>query len=289
MDFVIQFFLAIWEVDPGLAILAVLSVISFISFTVLVITKVVRGAIAATRQIDTWMQESGRLTRAEAANPELGQEAPALVNLLLTHGKMSRNAVRATVLDLAARGAVSLHQPDNDPGRTVLLAVRESTIPLTPYESRVLTELRRAGTGVRLASMPMLQATGLRRWHRLFRREVQAEARERGLTYLDTSILTKTIASTFVPFSVCGFFAGLGPIVVVIYIVATIVVGERSRVWLTRDGRAVLSRWLGVRGWLHAHEVFADLPPAAVAVWGRYLAYGAAMDVLRPAAATRPS
>ncbi|MFD0819180.1 hypothetical protein ACFQ0D_12890, partial [Micromonospora zhanjiangensis] len=45
----------------------------------------------------------------------------------------------------------------------------------------------------------------------------------------------------------------------------------------------VAARWLGVRGWLTGHESFADLPPAAVAVWGRYLPYGAALGVTRVA------
>ena len=51
--------------------------------------------------------------------------------------------------------------------------------------------------------------------------------------------------------------------------------GERD----TAAGRAVAARWLGVRNWLRGHPQFADLPPASVAVWDRYLAYGAAVGV----------
>jgi len=40
-----------------------------------------------------------------------------------------------------------------------------------------------------------------------------------------------------------------------------------------------------VRDWLRGHEQFADLPPAAVMVWERYLKYGAAVGASRLASA----
>ncbi|HEX6872134.1 MAG TPA: hypothetical protein VF163_13635, partial [Micromonosporaceae bacterium] len=57
--------------------------------------------------------------------------------------------------------------------------------------------------------------------------------------------------------------------------------GER----VTEAGRAVAARWLGVRDWLRGHESFADIPPAGVAVWDRYLPYGAALGTTRLASA----
>src|SRR5262249_53648756 len=56
-------------------------------------------------------------------------------------------------------------------------------------------------------------------------------------------------------------------------------VGERS----TPAGREAASRWLGVKSFLRGHSAFADLPPASVAVWDRYLGYGAALGVTRVA------
>jgi hypothetical protein len=54
---------------------------------------------------------------------------------------------------------------------------------------------------------------------------------------------------------------------------------ELRRRWqLTPSGRERAAHWLGVRDWLRSFPAFADLPPAAVAVWDRYLAYGAALD-----------
>src|SRR5205814_739497 len=57
--------------------------------------------------------------------------------------------------------------------------------------------------------------------------------------------------------------------------------GERD----TDAGRAVAARWLGVKAWLRNTEAFADLPPAAVAVWDRYLSYGDALGTTRVASA----
>src|SRR5262249_4628662 len=57
--------------------------------------------------------------------------------------------------------------------------------------------------------------------------------------------------------------------------------GERD----TPAGREVAARWLGVRAWLRGHEAFADLPPAAVTVWDRYLSYGAAVGATRVSSA----
>src|SRR5690242_3656317 len=106
--------------------------------TVMLISKVVHGIVGSSRQVHTWMRDSGRLTHPDAATPDLGSEPPALVNLLLTRGKISRAAVLATVLDLAARKAVTLHQPDNDPRGTVVMATAPATDDLTAYERRVL-------------------------------------------------------------------------------------------------------------------------------------------------------
>ena len=57
--------------------------------------------------------------------------------------------------------------------------------------------------------------------------------------------------------------------------------GERD----TAAGRAVAARWLGLKTWLRNTAAFADLPPAAVAVWDRYLAYGDALGATRVASA----
>jgi hypothetical protein len=271
--------LSIWQFDRGVAILFLLCVISFLVMTGVLVSKIVRSVRATTKQIRTWMRDSGRTTPPDTPNPELGAESPALVNLLVTRGKLSRDAVRATVLDLAARGAVELYQPGTDPAGTVILATHEIDGELTTYERRVLDELRPCPPRTVLFGLPFLQPKGMRRWHRQFRREVQEEARGKQLTFLDSSIMGKAVMACATPCGVIGFFGGLGPFVILLFVVLIPIYNGRSRAWLTVAGRSALGRWLGVRLWLQAHEVFAELPPAAVAIWGRYLAYGAALEV----------
>jgi hypothetical protein len=53
--------------------------------------------------------------------------------------------------------------------------------------------------------------------------------------------------------------------------------GERD----TPEGREVARGWLGLREFLRRDEVFAELPPSAVAVWDRYLSYGDALGTTR--------
>src|SRR5206468_7840809 len=47
----------------------------------------------------------------------------------------------------------------------------------------------------------------------------------------------------------------------------------------TKAGRAAWARWLGLQEYLGRDENFASAPPAAVAIWDRYLAYGVALGV----------
>jgi len=56
----------------------------------------------------------------------------------------------------------------------------------------------------------------------------------------------------------------------------------------TPEGRAAAARWLGLRRYLSEDGTFSDAPPAAVAVWDRYLSYGAAMGVAAAAVRALP-
>jgi Predicted membrane protein (DUF2207) len=47
----------------------------------------------------------------------------------------------------------------------------------------------------------------------------------------------------------------------------------------TPAGAEAAARWLGVREYLGRNEVFPTLPPTSVAIWDRYLGYGAALGV----------
>jgi hypothetical protein len=60
--------------------------------------------------------------------------------------------------------------------------------------------------------------------------------------------------------------------------------GERD----TPAGRETASRWLGLRTLLADDPLFAEYPPAGVAIWDRLLAYGAAMGVAHGAVRVLP-
>ncbi len=63
---------------------------------------------------------------------------------------------------------------------------------------------------------------------------------------------------------------------------AVVLVGAARRLGGERDtpaGRDAASRWLGLRAMLANDPLFASQPPAAVAIWDRLLAYGAALGV----------
>jgi hypothetical protein len=191
VGYIIEVVSAIFSFDVGVGVVFVLAAIGFVATTVLLVTRAIKAMMAAAEQSQVWLRDSGRLTHADAATPELPAEPPAVVNLLLTRGKISRTAVRATVLDLTARGELTLYQSDREPNSTVILNVRRTGAALTAYEERVMREIEgKFGTlaaPVRLSSLAFLQPQGMRRWHRQFRKEVQADARQRGLTRLDAT------------------------------------------------------------------------------------------------------
>jgi hypothetical protein len=119
-----------------------------------------------------------------------------------------------------------------------------------------------------------------------FRKGVTTDARTRKLVgRAGTTGGTKTIMLlTALP--AAGIIVAVPPLWIVTpfvwvgLLLASIVLLARGRTYvLTSDGRAAAAHWLGVRSFIADHGNFDDLPPAAVAVWDRYVAYGAAMDL----------
>jgi hypothetical protein len=230
---------------------------------------------------------------AGPATMDLGPESPAVVNHVV-HRRLTANAVPATLLDLAARGWAEVFAPHE--GATM---VRLKTVPpagvapagasaLTSYETQLLDAIRKvAGEGDlpadRLAAA--LNPSTPWFWAR-FRMSVSRESKQLGLVdrpKIARILLTADIA----PFVLCAGLAlinpgllGLGiPLLFVLWPIAWYLAIRRAPDHLTPTGRAVASRWLGVRAFIQGTGSLDDLPPAAVAVWDRYLAYGAAMDL----------
>jgi len=268
-------------------------------------------AVAAVATL-AWLAAYGLVllvTRSAAPVPgpptmDLGAEPPAVVNLLANRWtRPDEDAAEATLLDLAARGFFAIRQPSADAAHSTIhvAAGPRGDGALLPFERRVLDRVRAAAVGgaVPLTALTFRdekQATG---WRRRFDAEVVAHARRLGLSRPRIGRTTRTVlgATALVPSVAIA-------VAVALWIETTATAEEKGGGWASmvvtgailmsifgyvagryrgeRDtpaGQAAASYWLGVRSWLAAHETFEDLPPAAVAVWGRYPAYGAALGV----------
>ncbi|WP_230416590.1 DUF2207 family protein [Micromonospora tarapacensis] len=240
-----------------------------------------------------WLATRPVMPAPAPATMELGNERPAVVSLLVNRWSVTEDAVESTLLDLAARGFFELRQPGDDPTHTTvhLPATRPDDSTLRPYEHRVLSRIRSlAIDGVLpLTALTFRDRAHARTWNKRMIAEVVADARAAGLSRRRfgptvTSALTAAamVVAVLVGYAAArsmgqgwhnfGYFVGVLTLVV-LSTISSRSPGERD----TPLGREVAARWLGVQSWLRAHEQFHELPPASVAIWDRYLGYGAAV------------
>jgi hypothetical protein len=240
---------------------------------------------------------------AAPATMELGPESPGLVSLLVNRWTLTEDAAESTLLDLAARRFFELRQPGDDPMQTTvhLPANPPDASGLRPYEAQVLDRIRGLAVGgvVPVSALTFRDEGQATTWNKRLRASVVAEARAAGLSRrrLGPAVVTLLAAVAAGAGVVVGLAAvhygigkpddaspGFGTGLVVFFLLSLLggrPLGERD----TPAGRAAAARWLGVRDWLRGHEQFAELPPAAVAVWDRYLGYGAAVGATHLASA----
>jgi hypothetical protein len=243
--------------------------------------------------------------RPAPPTPDLSDEPPAVVNLVGNGWELNEDAVEATLLDLAARRHIELRQPGSDPRQTTVhLRDTSDAQPgnLTDYEGRVLDRVRGLAVGgvVPISALTFRNEDQEKGWEKRFRTEVIADAKARGLTRRRfdgpvVSLLEIVAAVAAIGLAVAtahweswaefdedsqGAWVWVGFMAFVVLGASVAGVnGQRH----TPAGVAAAQRWGGVRAWLHGHEEFAQLPPASVMVWDRYLAYGAALGVTRVA------
>ncbi|MDT3441060.1 MULTISPECIES: DUF2207 family protein [unclassified Pseudofrankia] len=247
------------------------------------------------------------LTRPRRVSPTAptqdfgGDEPPAVVSLLAHGWEHTGDAARSTLLDLAARRRLELRQPGGDPRQTTIHLPRQagddSDAGLTNYERRVLDRVKGLATGgvVPMTALTFRDPGQAKAWSRRLKAEVIADARRRGLTRRRFSRQIKTVLMVAAAAATLAVLVATlhydhrahphdnpaAPVTIVTLLVlagiANVSLGERD----TPAGRAVAARWLGLREFLRGDEAFAELPPAAVAVWDRYLSYGSALGVTR--------
>lgn len=243
--------------------------------------------------------------RPMAPTPELAEEPPAVVNLLGNGWQLNEDAVEATLLDLAARRHLELRQPGSDPRQTTVhLRTAADAQPgeLTSYERRVLERVRGLAVDgvVPISALTFRNEDQERGWERRFRAEVISDAKARGLSRRRFDGPVISLLELVAVVAAIGVAAALAhweswaefdedsqgmwvPAGFAAFIAMSVVVGGIGGQRHTPAGLAAAQRWLAVRAWLRGHEEFTRLPPAAVMVWDRYLAYGAALGVTRTA------
>jgi Predicted membrane protein (DUF2207) len=235
-----------------------------------------------------------RPPRPEPGPPtlDLGPEPPAVANFLVHDFRVTRDAVPATLLDLAARRLVEIEE--RGPGSYVCRLEKASDGGLTSYEQRVLDLLRsRASGGIvpaeALTTGPKEES---KRWWKGFQKDVVADAQRRGLCVdiLDKRTFLWLSAAAAAPATVLGVLTigrvGFGYWVIAFFFLGWVMGLHTQRE--TPEGLAAAARWLGVRAKLADDEAFQSQAPIAVALWERHLAYGAAFGLATAAVRAIP-
>ncbi|MFG1868139.1 DUF2207 family protein [Micromonospora arborensis] len=239
------------------------------------------------------------VTPGPAAAGFPGPEPPAVVGLLVNRWRHTVDAAESTLLDLAARRYLQLRQADPDPRNTTVHLTGHAPDDLNPYERQVYDRVaERAVDGVvPLTALSFSDANRSDAWSKRLRRAVVADAQRLGLSRPRFSRPLVTLQSVLGVVAAAGVAAGSWHyvtrsggdkfgVVAAFLVPAMVLVALARRDLGERDtpaGRAAAARWLGLRAWLVGHESFGDLPPAAVAAWDRYLAYGSALGLTRTA------
>ena len=226
------------------------------------------------------------------ATSDMGKENPAVANLLANAGAVTPEAVPATLLDLAARRIVYI---DETEPHVYALRIRADASPdLTSYEARVIKLLRSKASGgsVPAGALTSGATSQAQSWFRSFSADVVREAKSSGLCVprWPPRLLTALGFLVFAAFVGVGLGANensdsqdlfwvitLG--VTLATVAASAYLFRDSTQLLTRTGLGPQARWLALRKFLRDDELFAALPPTAVVVRERYLAYGAALGV----------
>ncbi|MCC7363301.1 MAG: DUF2207 domain-containing protein [Dehalococcoidia bacterium] len=281
-----------------------------LSFALLVLAALAGGVfVLATAW--RWLASRPRLPAPGPPTTELGPESPAIANLLVNRWKVTRAALPATIVDLAARRILGLE--DYAGGRHVvrIRSNQPEGESLTRYEAQLLTLVQKRATGGSCpveALDPGGEAESKRFWDR-FSGSVRDEAKKRGLargrwTHQDRlyvgiplavclallasafslAHLGKTAEPTDDDLGPMAWYIGAG----IAWVAVLAYFSRSSALRDTPEGRAAAARWLGVRRHLQASTAFGEAPPGAVAIWERYLAFAAAFGIAHTTARALP-
>jgi hypothetical protein len=274
-------------------------------------TAVLAGIWVAALLTVAALRDPRAVTAAPALLETQGDEPPAVVNLITTDWDLEHEAVPGTLVDLAARRYLDIDMVGDD--TFIRLRNRGGGNDLTGYEEMVLDHVRDLASHTPEDRVPAQALTTgpertAKRWWKRFRRLVVADARGRGLSQARWPVgLKVALVVAAIPVALSAALAGStlrdqdetdadantpvenalyagGWTLAILGFVAASRSGERD----TPEGRAAAARWLGLREQLAEDPLFADQPPAAVAIWDRLLAHGTAMGVAHGVAQALP-
>ncbi|MEU7853352.1 hypothetical protein [Nonomuraea sp. NPDC049141] len=224
----------------------------------------------------------------------LTDEPPAVVDLITGDWRLCDEAASATLLDLAARGVVQIEEV----GPELSLVRLRHAEGLNPYEQLVYHHVQSLARDGVVATGALAEGSrNLGRWWKSFRKKVIADARQRGLSQARWSRAHATLlfASALVPAALVavavtvadpehdgGIGAGIVAYGALVYLAGRLN-GERG----TDLGVQAAGHWLGVRETL-SNARYADKPAASVTIWGRPLAYAAALGLAPRAVRSLP-
>lgn len=244
---------------------------------------------------------------------ELGAEPPAVANLLVNRCSVTAAAEAATLVDLAARRHLELFEAG--PDHFVVRLRPDQPDELTAYETQILELVQAKATG---GSAPLeailLEDSEAQSWRGRFEKAVIRDAKGRGLLRGRWSRLDWTLFATLAAAAFLLIAAGLYAahveqtarlanarssskrftrddwwwVAIVAWGVVLAGIASLRSIRYSAAGREAAARWLGVRRFLRHDASFGDAPPAAVAIWGRLLSYGAALGVARTTSAAIP-
>ncbi len=234
----------------------------------------------------------------------LRRESPAVVNILVNDGELSASGLRATIVDLAARGWVRILPPvdDDDVSRVRPAASAFDGDNLLPHERLALQHVLARFTTDHAIPARHLAVDIRGSWWRRFRRLAEDEARRAGLVRRRWTPLT--LAGPVVV-TVLGFLAWnasrddgtqvavvdsierrlisfavlVGVILLAYRVVRHAIEGGVTR---TEDGDVAAGRWIAVRERL-VGAGFTMMAASALELGDRRLAYATAMGVARGA------
>jgi len=245
-----------------------------------------------------------KLPSPGAETGEPGPESPAVANLLVNRWHVTKAAVPATLLDLAARRFIEIGEAGPQQYVVRVIETGGGHGELTPYERQVLDLVRSVTRGGMVPVGALnLGESDAESWWKRFSTAVRADARRAGLAgrRWRPSDIVLVAGGLFVVLELAALALGVADYshylnqsstnghhsgrwdwnlaALLPVLVAIAVMGSDRSIRDTPAGREACARWLGVRRFLRRDREFNDLPPPAVAVRGRVLADAVGLGV----------